>query len=272
MTDRRPGAPEAVAAQPLAGEFQETGSVTWRAIAILEWVAGAGHPVLVSELVQHLGLPKPSAHRICALLERMGLLQREPDSNAFRVGQRLSSLALDTMINFGERGMRRAILRSVVTATGETCTLTMLDGDEVVVLDRMESSSPLRVQLHAGSRVPLHCTASGKLFLSMLPKARRTRMIAAMQLESYTAATITDPAQLELHLAGIRANRLATDNEEFVTGLVAVAVPVRDSQGRVCAAVSINAPAVRMKLPEALKGVPLLRQAAEAVARTLSVR
>lgn len=250
-------------------ENQETGSVTWRAIAVLESVARAGRPVQVSELVQSLGLPKPTAHRICSLLERMGLLQREPDTHAITVGQRLSTLAVDTMINSGDRGARRAILKSVVEATGETCTLTMLDGDEAMVLDRVESSSPLRVQLHAGSRVPLHCTASGKLFLSMLPKARRLRMIRAMPLHPHTPATTTDTDALEAQLQRIRADRLATDNQEFVTGLIAVAVPVADKHGRVCAAVSINGPAARMTLAQAMKDVPLLRRAAEAIGKTL---
>lgn len=251
------------------GENQETGSVTWRAIAILEWVARTGRPVQVSEIVQSLGIPKPTAHRICGLLERMGLLQREPDTHAITVGQRLSNLAVDTVVNSGDRGARRAILKAVVKATGETCTLTMLDGDEVMVLDRVESSSPLRVQLHAGSRVPLHCTASGKLFLSMLPKARRLRMLRAMPLHPHTHATTTDADALEAQLQRIRAERLATDNQEFVTGLIAVAVPVADNRGRMCAALSINAPAARMTLAQAMKDVPLLRRAAEAIGKTL---
>ena len=251
-------------------EGQETGSVTWRAIAVLEWVARAGRPVLVSELIAPLALPKPTAHRICNLLERMGLLQREPDTNGITVGQRLATLALDALMNSGQRGARRAILKSLVDATGETCTLTMLDGDEVVVLERVESSSPLRVQLHAGSRVPLHCTASGKLFLGMMPPARRAKILRAIPLRAYTSATITDRAALATELKNIRAQRLATDSEEFVTGLIALAVPILDKRGRVCAAVSINAAAARIKLGEAMKDVPRLRDAAEGLAKTLA--
>lgn len=247
----------------------QSGSVVWRAIAIVEQVAQAGQPVPVSELMQHLALPKPTAHRLCNLLERMGLLQREPDSNAVVTGSRLATLALDVIMNPGERGTRRAILRALVECTGETCTMTMLDGDQSVVLERVESFSALRVQLHSGSRVPLHCTASGKLFLSMLAQARCDRLIKSMPLRAYTSTTITDPALLEAELKGIRTERFATDREEFMAGLIAVAVPITNRHGQVCAAVSINAPAARLKLSDAIKHMPQLREAAGALAQTL---
>lgn len=224
---------------------------------------------MVSDIMQHVGLPKPTAHRICGLLERIGLLQREPDSNRLTIGVRLSALALDAMMNFGEQGSRHAILKSLVEETGETCTLTMPDGNEVVVLDRVESSSPLHVQLHAGSRVPLHCTASGKLFISLLPRGKRSRLIRSVPLKRYTDHTITDPDLLEGELERIRVDRVGRDNEEFLTGLIALAVPVMDKRGRICAAVSINAPAARMNLGNAARYAPVLRRAAEAMARTL---
>lgn len=250
-------------------DVEQSGSVVWRAIAIIEQVAQAGRPVPVSELMQHLALPKPTAHRLCNLLERMGLLQRGPDSNAVVTGSRLATLALDVIMNSGERGARRAILRALVEATGETCTMTMLDGGESVVLERVESFSALRVQLHSGSRVPLHCTASGKLFLSMLDHARCDRLIKSMPLRTYTSSTITDPALLEAELKGIRAERFATDREEFMVGLIAIAVPVTNRHGRVCAAVSINAPAARLKLSDAIKHMSRLTEAAGALAKTL---
>src|SRR5579872_5373306 len=136
-----------------------------RAVAVVEFVARSGRPVSVAELMRSLDLPKPSAHRICGTLEGMGVLVRDPVARGMTVGPRLSRLALDTMLASADYGGRRQILRSVVEEAGETCTLTILDGDEALCLDRVESSSPLQVQLYAGSRVPLHCTASGRLFL-----------------------------------------------------------------------------------------------------------
>ncbi len=253
-----------------AFELPEMGSATWRAIAILEWVAQAQRPVVVAEIVHHLALPKPSAHRLCASLERMGLLRRDPGGAGLLVGQRLLSLSLDTVMNFADSGARRAILKSLMQETGETCTLTVPDRDELIVLERVESTSPLMVQLRPGSRAPLHCTASGKLFLSMLAPAYRRKLLENLPLKACTGHTITDPDLLDAHLDSVRKNRYATDDEEFVTGLTALAVPVCDRRGRIRAAISINAPAARLSIREAVRRVPMLRRAADAMARAIA--
>lgn len=236
-----------------------------RALTVVEFVARMGRPVSVAELVRSLDLPKPSAHRICGTLEEMGVLVRDPVARGMTVGPRLSRLALDTMLASADSGGRRQILRSVVDEAGETCTLTALDGDEVLCLDRVESSSPLQVQLYAGSRVPLHCTASGKLFLAFLTKSKRSRFVRAAPLKRYTDNTLTDPKHLEHELDRIRKAKLSSDNQEFLPGLVAVAVPVVDDRGRVCAAISVNAPATRMSVESAAPHVQALRRASSAL-------
>ena len=173
-----------------------------------------------------------------------------------------TNLGRAAMLNGGLRAERHAILARVVEAIGETCNFTMLDGDAVVYLDRVEAAWPLRMTLSSGSRVPLHCTASGKLLLAMLPKASRARLIGHLSLARYTETTITDQKRLAEELARIRAQKYATDNEEFHAGLVCVAVPVADPERRVWAAVAVHAPASRMPLAKALEHLPSLRRAA----------
>ena len=173
------------------------------------------------------------------------------------------------MLNGSLRADRHAILAGLMDEIGETCKLTMLDGPQVVYLDRVEAAWPLRMNLTSGSHVPLHCTASGKLLLAMLPKSARDRLAARLILTRYTETTITEPKRLAAELARIRANRYATDNEEYHAGLVCVAVPVTDSRKRVCAAIAVHAPVSRMPLQRALEHLPMLRRAAQAVAATL---
>src|SRR5690606_27382520 len=103
-----------------------------------------------------------------------------------------------------ERGTRHRILESVVEEIGETVNCTMLDGSDVVYLDRVETAWPLRLHLQPGSRVPLHCTASGKLFLAHLTKRARDKLVGAGPLLRYTEHTITDPLKFEKELARIR--------------------------------------------------------------------
>lgn len=251
-------------------EASDASSLLERCSLIMEFVAQSGRPVSVSELIRTLSVPKPSAHRICRILECMGMLVRDPLAKGLVVGPRLLSLALNATLSSGEDAVRRSVLRAVVDETGETCSLTIMVGDELVFLDRVESESPLRLQLFAGSRVPLHCTSGGKLFLAYLPKEKRERFVSTAHLKAYTENTITDPQALQEELEKIRMEGIGYDNQEYVKGLIATAVPVFDARGRMRAAVSVNAPAGRSGPEESQRHIVALRQASQALSSAYS--
>ena len=167
------------------------------------------------------------------------------------------------------RGPRRAILQALAASIGETVNLTAIEGGEIVYLDRVESEWPLRIALQPGSRVPLHCSASGKLLLALMPAARRKRLVDALPLTRHTPQTIVDRRALARELARIRVERVATDKEEFIAGLVCVAVPVALADGRAVASVAVQAPVARMTIDMALGHLPALRRAADALAATI---
>jgi len=244
-------------------------SILARGIEILSFVSQAGQPVSVPEIVKVVNMPKPTVHRICGVLERMGLLSRDLEPKRLTVGPALTAMSLTALRATTAMAPYRSILRRVVDEVHETCTLTILEFDELVFLDRVESASPLRLQLFAGSRVPLHCTSAGKLFLAMLPPARRFRLIRARPLTRYTENTITDPYRLEQELEEIRRERLGRDSEEFIEGLVALATPVLDSRGRMVAAVSVNGPAARLNLDRKERYADSLRRAATSLGQLL---
>lgn len=139
----------------------------------------------------------------------------------------------------------------------------------MVYLDRVETAWPLRMNLQTGSRVPLHCSASGKLLLAHLPRAARQRLLERLPLERFTDSTLTSRAKLERELERIRAAGGATDDQEYITGLICVAAPVRVARGRVAAAVAVHAPTSHLPLDEALKHLPDLERAADALSETL---
>jgi len=174
------------------------------------------------------------------------------------------------MLNASVRERSHTILQGLVAEIGETCNLTMLDGPEVVYLDRVESAWPLRVTLHPGSRVPLHCTASGKLLLALLPTPRRKRLLASLTLDRHTENTLTDARKLESELTRIRRAGSSVDDQEFMTGLVCVAAPVALPSGRVVASVAVHAPVARMPLARALTHLPALKRAAAAIGATFA--
>jgi DNA-binding IclR family transcriptional regulator len=254
-------------------EFSEmttppTTIVSERALLLLEIIAKAEEPPTLGELMASLELPKATTHRFAALLERLGFVQRTMDGKRYAIGPRLSALAMDTMRHSFQLAPRRAILAGLVRAIGETCNITMLDGTELIYLDRVESDWPLQIRLKIGSRVPLHCTASGKLFLSLAPVSLRQALFVAGPLHRHTPHTIVEPAKLEAELDKIRGTGIGIDNEEFIEGMTAVAVPVLDSKGIICATVAVHGPTIRLPLPRAIGLAPALLQAARAIEAT----
>lgn len=264
IADAASGRSRAGAAPP----DREGGSAVARTLEVLELLSGAERPRSLAELMELTGLPKSTLHRILVKLEQERMVQREPDGKRYTTGPRLVALAVNALRNSSHRGERHAILQSLVDEIGETCNFTTLDGNEIVYLDRVEAQWPLRMVLQPGSRVPLHCTASGKLFLSLMPARRRHRLIGAAVLRRYTDNTITGPERLEEALQRVREEMVGTDEEEFLAGLSAIAVPVMNPQGQICAAVAVHAPTARMNIAKARAHLPALRRAAAALAAT----
>lgn len=257
-------------ADALAG-ITDTGKAfpTVKAVAILEAMATVRRPLGVTEVGVLLGLPKPTAHRIVRMLESEGLLQREPGSRRFVPGARLVRLGLGVVAASMLSAPRHAILEALSQKIGETCNFGVMADSHVVYLDRVESAWPFGLRFERGSRVPLHCTSMGKLFLSLMPAKKCALLLRSMPLYRYTENTITDAARLEAELENIRSAEVSTDNQEFLAGVVCVAVPVRDTNKQPVAALAVSAPLARMTLQQGLQHVPLLQAAAEQLTVTI---
>lgn len=234
-----------------------------RVINILEAVAKADRPMRVADLMNACNLPKATVHRICGLLSERGYLRRQIGANGFVLGQQLIDFVNLVQASQTYNALRHTVLESVAQQVGETCNIAIPDGAAMVYWDRVETKWPLRHQLPIGARVPLHCTANGKLYLSTLQRNQRERVLNNIKLEQITPNTITDRDKLEIVLADIAASGIGTDDEEFIEGMIAVAVPIKDSVGRFVAGLAIHAPVVRRSLEEALDYVDILRAAAK---------
>ena len=233
-----------------------------RLLTVIEEIARAGGPITPTEANARLGLPKPTIHRLFATLEAEGFVQRDLDGRGFGPGPRLRTLAAGVLSSQTARAARQAILQRLSADIGETCNIALPDGDAMIYLERVETHWPLRIQLPIGTRVPLHCTASGKMYLSSLTPAQLRAYLGAGPLPARTQATITDPAVLSAELSEVRAEGRAFDREEFMEGMIAVAVPVTDAEGRLVATLSAHAPDARLDLGRAAGYLPALRAAA----------
>jgi len=247
----------------MADYFIDNGSSMQRVLAILEQVANSDRPVTPTEINKKLNLPKATIHRLCRKLEDEMFLQLEIDGKRYLPGNRLRKIALGIISNENFRTHRHAILKQLSEEIGETCNITIPDGSQMRYLDRIETHWPLRMQLSVGTKVPLHCTASGKLFLSLLRKEQISKLIENLNLEQKTVNTLTNTESLEKALAKIRKDQVGTDNEEFVDGMVSVAVPIFNRRKRFFATLSIHAPSTRMTLEEISRHVPRLQKASQ---------
>lgn len=234
-----------------------------RLLMLLEEVAKAGVPVTPSLVNESLHLPKPTIHRLFATAEAEGFLQRDLDGRSYSPGRRMRLLAVNTLSSERVRTVRLAIMNSLALKVGETCNLAIPERKGMFYLDRVETHWPLRIQLPIGTQVPFHCTASGKLYLSSLRTDYLARFLQSYDLEKRTNHTITDPAVLEKELDEIRERGYATDDEEFMAGMTAIAVPILDDKGRLVSTLSIHAPEQRRHLSDLIACLADLRQAAD---------
>lgn len=253
---------EIEAAAELRGE-----TPAMRLFALLELIAAKDEFVSLQGLVDETGMPKPTVHRMLQQLESGGLLIRQADGRHYGTGSRLRRLAENLLLNATQHGARHAVLRDLVERLGESCNITALSGGEVVYLDRVETSEPLRFYLRPGSRVPIHCSASGKMILSQLSAAQRRKLLAHAPLTQYTPTTITELDALEDELKRVHEDGFAIDNEEFLPGLVCAAVLIPTGSNRSNLCVAAQAPVMRLTAERAPDLVPALREAAAAIGR-----
>ena len=241
-----------------------------KALRVLEVVAARRRPLSIAEIAAALDMPQPTAHRIVGTLERLGFVGREPGRRRIVESPRLVKLGLDVLCSAANNGARHAVLEALARKTGESCNLGVMSAGNVVYIDRVESHWPLGLRFETGSRVPLHCTAIGKLLLSRLPESALDAHIAAGSLTRYTATTITDPKKLRAELESIRRQKYSIDDQEFMSGVVCIAVAVEGPRdGGVSAGLAISAAEARLTLAGVKRFLPDLRAAAAKLARSL---
>ncbi len=263
----------APAASPQAdgpAEHTSTESIALRAFALLEQIVNAPGPMSLDELTLALKLPKPTVYRILNLLIDANLLRREGTGKRYSAGPRLTSFAVDLWRSDMLRTQWHRALEEAVAETGESCNLTMLENQQVLYLDRVETPHPLRLHLDVGTRVPLHCTASGKLFLSRMSESEARRVLGPEPYPRFTAKTITTFKPLQAELAKVRKSGVATHDCERFDDSVAIAVPVLGPDGAILAAVAMHAPSSRASIRSCLGFVGALQRAAAIIATTLS--
>jgi len=219
----------------------------------------------VPDIGAELGLTRQTVHRFIHQLEQVGLVRRDIERERYDVGPALAEMGFMALTNSQYARLRRVMMERLVANVRETSNLGVLDGYEVVYVDRVECDWPLRLQIVVGGRVPAYCTAIGKLLLAHLSERRMDTYLGLSPLERLTPNTICDPDAFRREMALIRERGYSINNQEDIEGLLGVAVPVRDVEGAVIAGLSLHGPTVRLPEHRAEALIPDLMEAAEAI-------
>jgi DNA-binding IclR family transcriptional regulator len=222
----------------------------------------------VTDISDHLGVARSTAHRLLTTLRGHGFVEQEPGGRRYRLGPVLLGLTRGPVDEPTLVQVAHCHLARLRDDAGETTNLLVLDGPDSRFADGAEGPHPLRVGTRTGDRVPAYGTAGGKALLSELsPEAARTRYRRG--LPALTSATLPDVDALIADLALTRARGYALNFDESVTGVHGVGVPVRDRFGTCVAAVTIAAPSIRLDLARAAELAVPLRRTAERIGAEL---
>lgn len=224
-----------------------------RMLLILEVVARTEKPMTPTEINGELGLPKQTVHRLCSTLEAEGFLTRSVDGKRMKPARRLMDMGAGLVQANRDLIMRHQVLEHVAGQVREAVNYVVPQETGMHYLDRVETDWAFRIQLPVGTNVPFHCTASGKTYMASMPPAARRAFVMGLELKPLTPKTHTDPTLLLEELAETRKRGFAVDNEEFMEGMVAVAVPVTDAQGRYVASLAMHGPSQRLVLDKAIE-------------------
>ncbi len=234
-----------------------------RTLRILEVLGNSDRPMTPTEINQELKLPKQTVHRLCTTLEEEGYIIRETNGKRLQPSPRLKNLASGVLYNSRNQIALRQVLIDIADKVKETINLVVPEENGMMYLDRVETDWPFRIQLPVGSHVPFHCTASGKTFLASLSPALRKSFVKGMNLKPMTRNTFDDSGKFLDELSLVAKQGYAVDNEEFMEGMIAVAVPVKDGKSRYCASIAFHAPTQRMNLESALECKDFLLEGAK---------
>jgi IclR family KDG regulon transcriptional repressor len=216
-----------------------------RALQILSAFDDAHPERGVSDIAELIGLHRATTHRIIVTLLNCGYLERSPDGEKYRLGLRLASAGLRVLHRMDFRTEALPYMRQLTQRFKENCDLGVYDQGEIFGVEVVPGNHAVMIASRVGFRLPLHSTASGKVFLAFLPAAERDCLLS-QPLRAYTANTITSASELRPQLAEVQKKGYAIDDEELEPGVRAVAAPIRNAAGEVVAAMSIPGPTSRM--------------------------
>jgi IclR family pca regulon transcriptional regulator len=243
-----------------------------KGLRVLESFSAERSEMTLSEVAAQAQLDPGTAFRMLNTLVMLGYVSRIPDSRRFRLTLKVTDLGLHAIGRADLRETARPILRSIVDELNEAASLGVLDGGDVLYIDRVRAGlTRIGVDIRIGTTIPAFCSAIGQAILAYLPPAELARVLAAAPRPGGLPNKPMSKDELKRDLADVRANGFALRDSYFNSGLRILSVPVLDIDNYPVAAVSVAAPAIRVTTKEFRKrALDPVRQAAKDIARAIA--
>jgi len=217
-----------------------------KSLSVLEILLQQGSAMNMIEISERLEIYPSTIHRILDTLKYRGYVEQDPYTQKYQLGLKLLELGMTKLRQMNLAREAAPYLKELVNQCNETAHLGILEKEEVIYIAKEESSQAIRMRSYVGRKVPLHCTALGKVLLAYLPEKERKRILFRKELPRFTENTITDKKKLKKELDKIKEQGFALDREENEKDVRCVAAPIRNFQGKVIAALSISSPIFRI--------------------------
>jgi IclR family pca regulon transcriptional regulator len=268
--------PETPAAAPPTIDAGHSQSLE-RGLAILSAFRSGRSLIGVSELSRELGLGRSTTHRYVATLAKLGYLQQDDMTRRYRLGLRVLDLGFSALNSMELRDVAAPHLQELSDETGRTVNMAILDGTDIVYIERCRSASAgqreIDLSLHVGSRLPAYCTSMGKVLLAHLSDDERGGVLERTDFARRGPNTITTQGTLQNELVHIRCSGFALNDEELAYGLRSIAMPIRTSNGEVAAAINLAAHRSMISIDDLVARLsPGLRRTASAISARLGYR
>lgn len=213
-----------------------------RAIDVLELFTSNVSELSVKEISEGLHLSKSTVHGLIKTLEFRGYLEQNPVNQKYKLGLRLFELGNLVGSQMDIRKLSSSAIHHLGEQVKETVHLVMLDGKEVIYVEKVEGPGTLRMYSQLGKRAPMHCTGVGKAILAFLGEKRIDEILNATELVGFTPYTLTNPEDIKKELERVRQNGYAIDDQEIELGLKCFAAPIFNHEGKVFASISCAGP------------------------------
>jgi DNA-binding IclR family transcriptional regulator len=189
----------------------------------------------ISELAKRMGISKGTVHGITAALEDLGAVRRDPGTKRYTLGLTLFELGRRAYFHIDLNELARPIMDDLMEKIQESVFLGVLSVDHITILDIAESRQELKITSPIGTTLLLTAGAAGKVFLASMKEEKALEIIEQNGLPHYTEKSISDPVRYMAELRRVKERQYATDDEEYIMGVRAVAAPIRGDRDQMAA-------------------------------------